>query len=406
MLPRCANAWPNCAATTRPGCIDVGSYNRLLNCSLLLPPPAPAVAPRQTLPMTLSPAQRQTLTWTALAALAALALWLLAPVLTPFVVAAVLAYALHPLVEQLASRRWPRVLAVLLVEGLALLGLVAVLLLVVPVMAKELPLLKAQVPVLLDRLNANVNPLLLRLGVDFTLDVASIKAWLTQLMDANMEGWLSAALASARIGGSVLLSLLGNAILVPVVLFYLLMDWPRLVARVQGMVPPRARASVQGFFAECDAVLGQYLRGQLLVMVVLAAYYAIALALVGFDLALPVGVFTGLAVAIPYVGFGLGLTLALLAALLQFASLGGVLLVAGVYALGQLLESFVLTPRLVGERIGLGPLAVIFALMAFGQLFGFVGVLVALPASAVALVALRRAVLAYRSSRLFTGGAP
>ncbi len=353
--------------------------------------------------MTLSPAQRQTLTWTALAAVAGLLLWLLAPVLTPFMVAAVLAYALHPLAEKLAARGLPRVLAVLLVEGLALLGLLAVLLLIVPVLAKELPLLKAQVPVLLDRLNATVNPLLARVGIDVTLDVASIKAWLTQLLDANMDDWLAAALASARIGGSVLLSLLGNAILVPVVLFYLLMDWPQLVARVQGLVPLRMRAQVQGFFADCDAVLGQYLRGQLLVMVALAAYYAVALALVGFDLALPVGVFTGLAVAIPYVGFGLGLTLALLAALLQFASLGGVLLVAGVYAVGQLLESFVLTPRLVGERIGLGPLAVIFALMAFGQLFGFVGVLIALPASAVALVALRRAVAAYRGSQLFTG---
>lgn len=385
------------------GCIDTGSYNRGFDRRPLRPQAAPHVPPRQSLPMTLSPAQRQTLTWTALAALAALALWALAPVLTPFVVAAVLAYALHPLVEHLAARRWPRVLAVLLVEGLALLGLVAVVLLIVPVMAKELPLLKAQVPVLLDRLNATVNPLLARVGVDFTLDVASIKAWLTQLMDANMDGWLSAALASARIGGSVLLSLLGNAILVPVVLFYLLIDWPQLVQRVQGLVPPRARDVVRSFFGDCDAVLGQYLRGQLLVMVVLAAYYAIALALVGFDLALPIGVFTGLAVAIPYVGFGLGLALALLAALLQFASLGGVLLVAAVYALGQLLESFVLTPRLVGERIGLGPLAVIFALMAFGQLFGFVGVLVALPASAVALVALRRALVAYRSSQLFTG---
>ncbi len=294
-------------------------------------------------------------------------------------------------------------LAVLLVEGLALLALVSVLLLIVPVMAKELPLLKAQVPALLDRLNASVNPLLARAGLDVSLDVASIKAWLTQLMDANMDDWLSAALASARIGGSVLLSLVGNAILVPVVLFYLLMDWTQLVARLQGLVPPRAQAAVGHFFADCDAVLGQYLRGQLLVMVVLAAYYAIALSLVGFDLALPVGVFTGLAVAIPYVGFGLGLVLALLAALLQFASLGGVLLVAAVYAIGQLLESFVLTPRLVGERIGLGPLAVIFALMAFGQLFGFVGVLVALPASAVALVGLRRALVAYRGSQLFSG---
>ncbi len=353
--------------------------------------------------MTLTPAQRQSLTWIALALSSALLLWLLAPVLTPFVVAAVLAYALHPPVETLAARRWPRVLAVLLVEVLALLAGLAVLLLIVPVMAKELPLLKAQVPVLLDKMNVAVGPLLARLDVNITLDMASIKSWLTQLLDANMDDWLSTALASARIGGSVLLSLLGNVILIPVVLFYLLMDWPRLVTRTQSLVPPRLRDSFSSFFSECDAVLGQYLRGQLLVMLALAVYYSVALALVGFDLALPVGVFTGLAVAIPYVGFGLGLVLALMAAVLQFANLGGVLLVAAVYGLGQLVESFVLTPRLVGERIGLSPLAVIFALMAFGQLFGFVGVLIALPASAVALVMIRRALAAYRASQLFSG---
>ncbi len=353
--------------------------------------------------MTLTPAQRQTLNWIALAATAALLLWLLAPVLTPFVVAAVLAYALHPLVEKLAARRWPRVLAVGLVEMLALLGALAVLLLIVPVLMKELPLLKAQVPVLLDRLNASVIPSLQRLGLNVTLDVASIKSWLTQLLDANSQDWLATALASARIGGSVLLSLVGNAILVPVVLFYLLMDWLNLVQRVQALVPPRLRGSYQGFIDECDAVLGQYLRGQLLVMAALAVYYAVALALVGFDLAVPLGVFTGLAVAIPYLGFGLGLVMALLAALLQFGTAAGVLLIAGVYGVGQLLESFVLTPRLVGERIGLSPLAVIFALMAFGQLFGFVGVLIALPASTVALVALRRVLAAYRASQLFGG---
>ena len=356
--------------------------------------------------MNLTPAQRQSFSWLALAGGSALLLWLLAPVLTPFVVAAVLAYALHPLAEQLAARRCPRVLAVLLVEVLALLALLALMLLIVPVMAKELPLIKSQVPVLLDKLNAVAGPALAGLGLQVTLDVVSIKAWLMQLLDANMDDWLSKALASARIGGSVLLSVLGNVILVPVVLFYLLMDWPRLVRRTQSLVPPRLRQAVEGFFNECDAVLGQYLRGQLLVMAALALYYAVALSLVGFDLAIPLGVFTGLAVAIPYVGFGLGLVLALMAAVLQFTSLGGVLLVALVYGLGQLLESFVLTPRLVGERIGLSPLAVIFALLAFGQLFGFVGVLIALPASAVALVVLRRALAAYRNSQLYSAGSP
>lgn len=353
--------------------------------------------------MTLTPAQRQTLTWLGLALAFGLLLWLLAPVLTPFVVATGLAYVLHPLVERLAARRVPRVLAVLMVSAFALLLALALLLLLLPVLVKEVPLLKAQIPPLLDKLDQTLGPWLQQFGLHVNLDLASLKKWLAGLLDANMEDWLAAALSSARIGGSVLLSVLGNAVLIPAVLFYVLMDWPQLVQRVHELIPPRMRDSALGFLDECDTLLGQYLRGQLLVMGVLAIYYAGALALAGFDLALPVGVFTGLAVAIPYVGFGLGLVLAILAALLQFASLQGLLIVALVYGVGQVLESFVLTPRLVGERIGLSPLAVIFALLAFGQLFGFVGVLIALPASAVALVALRRARSRYLSSELYRG---
>ena len=151
-------------------------------------------------------------------------------------------------------------------------------------------------------------------------------------------------------------------------------------------------------------MLGEYLRGQMLVMLALALYYAAGLALFGLDLALPIGIFTGLAVFVPYLGFGLGLLLALLAGLLEFAEPArALLMVATIYGLGQLIESFVLTPRLVGERIGLHPLAVILALMAFGQLLGFVGVLIALPASAVLLVALRRARSGYLASPLYAG---
>jgi predicted PurR-regulated permease PerM len=162
-------------------------------------------------------------------------------------------------------------------------------------------------------------------------------------------------------------------------------------------------SSVLAFIDECDSVLGQYLRGQLLVMLALAVYYSIGLTLFGFDLALPVGVFTGLAVFIPYLGFGLGLVLALLTGLLQFASLYALVAVAVVYGIGQLVESFVLTPRLVGERIGMSPLAVIFALLAFGHLLGFVGVLVALPLSALLVVAVRRVRATYLESRLYLG---
>ena len=283
------------------------------------------------------------------------------------------------------------------------LALLATVLLIVPILSKEIPLLQAQIPLLAERLNQTLSPWLAQQGIHVSLDVPSIKAFVLRYLNANAEEGLATLLSSARIGGSVALAIAGNLVLVPVVLFYLLMDWPRIVARVQALIPQRQAGSVNAFLEECDALLGQYLHGQLLVMLVLAVYYAVGLALFGFDLALPLGVFTGLAIFIPYIGFGLGLALALLAGTLQFASLHGLVAVAIVYGVGQVLESFVLTPRLVGERIGLSPLAVIFALLAFGHLFGFVGVLVALPLSAVALVGLNRLRTAYLGSRLFTG---
>jgi predicted PurR-regulated permease PerM len=332
-----------------------------------------------------------------------LLLWLLAPVLTPFIVAAVLAYALHPAVEALAAKRVPRIVAVIVVEILAIAALLTLLLLVVPIISKQLPLLREQVPLLAEKLNLRLSPWLAQFGIAVSLDSASIKAFVGQLLDANLEDWIGRAISSARIGGSLLLAFVGNAFLMPVVLFYLLIDWSRLVERIHGFIPPRMRGSAQSFLDECDGVLGQYLRGQLMVMGVLAIYYSVALAIAGFDLAWPVGVFTGLAVFIPYLGFGLGLALALLAGALQFASWYGVIAVAVVYSVGQVGESLFLTPRLVGERIGLNPLAVIFALLAFGHLLGFIGVLIALPVSALILVALRRARGLYLSSRLFLG---
>lgn len=353
--------------------------------------------------MTLTPAQRRSLTWAAIALAAALLLWLLAPVLTPFIVAAVLAYALHPAVERLAARRVPRLLAVLLVEVLFIVAVLAVLLLIVPIISKELPLLREQIPLLADTLNRSVAPWLAQFGIHVSLDIPGIKAFVLKYLDANLEDGLAAALSSARIGGSIVLALIGNLVLVPVVLFYLLDDWPQLVQRAHALIPPRLRERVTGFLDECDSVLGQYLRGQLLVMLILAAFYSVGLALFGFDLALPVGVFTGLAIFIPYLGFGLGLVLALLAGLLQFASWYGLVAVAVVFGIGQVVESLWLTPRLVGERIGMNPLMVIFALLAFGHLFGFVGVLIALPVSALIVVAARRLKSAYLDSPLYRG---
>ena len=351
-------------------------------------------------PVTL-PLQR-ILAWLGALLLVGLALWLLAPVLTPFVVAGVLAYVLHPLVLRLGRAGLPRSLSVLLVEVLALLTLLGLLLLLVPVLLREWPLLRQQLPILLDRLDGLLQPLLAQLGLTVSLDLADLKTQLVGWLSDNREDWMAPVLASLKVGGSAVLSVLGYVVLVPVALFFMLHDWARLVGRLLELVPPRWRGTFDGFVAECDRVLGEYLRGQMLVMLALAVFYAAGLSLFGLDLALPIGVFTGLAVFVPYLGFGLGLVLALLAGLLQFASPGqALLMVAVVYGLGQMLESFVLTPRLVGERIGLHPLAVILALMAFGQLFGFVGVLIALPASAVLLVALRRLRGHYLTSALY-----
>lgn len=353
--------------------------------------------------MNLSSQQRKVLSWVALAALFFAILWLLSPVLVPFIFAALLAYALHPAVESLVTKSVPRVVAVVMLELAFGFGLFALLLLVVPILSKELPLLRDQIPMLASALNERLVPWLSQFGIHVALDTASIKAFVVKYLDANLEDWLTAALSSARIGGSFVLAIVGNLVLIPVVLFYLLMDWPSLTKRVWSLVPQRMQAATADFLGECDAMLGQYLRGQVLVMLILALFYSAALALAGFDLALPVGVLTGLAVFIPYLGFGLGLLLALLAGVLQFASLYGVIAVAVIYGLGQLLEGFVLTPRLVGERIGLSPLTVIFALLAFGHLFGFVGVMIALPVSALGVVAGMRVHKLYLNSQMFKG---
>ena len=356
--------------------------------------------------MDFTPTQKHAAAWLLIALLVALALWSLGRVLTPFVVAAVLAYALTPLVDRLddmGGGRVPRILAVAVVELLLVLAILGLVLMVVPVLAKEVPLIREQLPSLFDRLNAALTPLLGQLGLNIALDLASIKAQLLKYLNANFEDALGSLFSSLRIGGGVALIVVGNAVLIPVALFYLLLDWKQVVRRALELVPPRARPSVDSFTAEADQVLGQYLRGQLLVMLTMAVFYSTGLALFGLDLAVPIGFFTGLAMFVPYVGFGIGLVLAVIAGLLQFASIKALVMVAAVYGTGQVIEGFYLTPRLVGQRIGLHPLVVIFALLAFGQLFGFVGVLIALPASAVLFVAVRRLRDGYIGSKLYQG---
>jgi predicted PurR-regulated permease PerM len=362
------------------------------------------------MPFSFTSEQKQTWLWLSVGLALAVLLVLLGPVLAPFLAGAILAYALNPAVDWLDAHHFgrksrfslPRPVAAAIVMLLFFAAILAIFLIVVPILQKEIPLLQEKIPNLLARLNAAVSPRLQQFGIHVQLDSAGISKMISQQITTSGDEIWSTLFASAKVGGVALIGWLGTLFLIPVVLFYLLLDWHRAVALAGGIVPRRWADRAGNLAHEVDGLLAQYLRGQLAVMFTLAVYYSVALAIAGFDIAVPIGIVTGLLVFIPYLGFGFGLVLALIAALLQFDGWYGLAAVAVVYGIGQVLESFVLTPRLVGERIGLHPLAVIFALMAFGQLFGFVGVLLALPASAIVSVAVKHLRAHYINSSFYT----
>lgn len=347
----------------------------------------------------------QTLSWAGVG-LALIALfWALTPILAPFVVAAVLAYICDPAVNWLVGHRLPRAAAVLLVVTGLLLVLLLLLLILLPMVYREGVLLISRLPDLIELFNAQAGPLLkTHFDAELQLDVDMVRSWLRDNW-SNAQDLIPVLLAQARAGGLALLTLVANLFLIPVAMFYLLQEWPKLLQSLRSIVPRPWLPRTMRLIGDIDSILSEFLRGQLSVMLLLAVYYSVGLWLADLKFALPVGILTGLLVFIPYVGFGGGLLLALIAALLQGGGWSPLISVAVVYGVGQLLESFILTPYLVGERIGLHPLAVIFALMAFGQLFGFVGVLIALPASAAILVGLREVRSAWLNSRLYLGDA-
>ncbi|SHH53010.1 AI-2E family transporter [Massilia sp. CF038] len=347
------------------------------------------------MPFLSTPEQKQTAFWLVLWLAFGVLIYALGPIMAPFIAAAILAYALNGAVDYLDNIRLgnrltiPRTVAVIIVMTAFIAALLALVLIVVPVLQKEIPLLQAQIPLALTKLNLMLAPHLAAAGIHVQLDPSGIRALLSEQLATSGDGIWTMALGYARAGGVAVLSWIVTLTLVPVVLFYMLLDWHQILRSIALAVPRRWVVQTRAMALEVDALLAQYLRGQLLVMLVLAIFYSSVLALFGLEVALPVGILSGLLVFIPYIGFGLGLALALVAAVLQFPGWYGLIMVAGVYGVGQVLEGFILTPRLVGERIGLNALTVIFALLAFGQLFGFVGVLLALPASAVLMVAFR-----------------
>jgi predicted PurR-regulated permease PerM len=344
---------------------------------------------------------RQTLLWVGVAAGIAILLYLLGPILTPFFLAWIFAYVCQPLVRRMRAAKVPRTLAVILVMLVILAAIAGLILIVLPLFVKEVQQITKQLPIWLDKLNTTVAPWLnAKLGTSIALDPSSIKEAITTAIQSR-EDIGASVLASLRMGGLGLLGLFTNLVLVPVVLFFLLRDWPLFVKAFDDLIPRRWHTPVRGLIDDADDALGQYLHGQVLVILVMCVFYPVALWFTGLTFWLPIGIITGLLVFIPFVGAATGFVLATLAALMQFDDLWRVAWVLGVFGIGQFIEGNVVTPKFVGERIGLHPLAVIFALLAFGQLFGFAGLLVALPASAVLLVGLRKLREQYRASDLY-----
>jgi predicted PurR-regulated permease PerM len=341
--------------------------------------------------------------WIAVALVVGGLFTLLSPILAPFLFAAILAYILDPIVERLTGKLLPRTLAVLLVMLGLLTLLIAFALVVLPLFTKELRLLAERMPAFIVWLNEHLAPVLERhLGVQLRFDADTVRRLASDLVADNQD-LVAKLLGSLKIGGLAVVAFVVNLLLVPVVLFYLLRDWHALRGRVDAMVPRKVHAKAREILREVDAVLAEFLRGQLLVILVMCAYYVLALWLASLEFALPIGLITGTLVFIPYVGALLGILLGSIAALMQFDSIWGLVWVWLAFGIGQALEGTAVTPLLVGERIGLHPVAVIFALLAFGQLFGFFGVLLALPASAALLVALRHLRRAYLASSLYGG---
>lgn len=320
---------------------------------------------------------------------AGLAVYLLAPVLTPFLVAALLAYLGQPLVTGLTRWHLPRVAAVIAVFALFIGAFAGLLVFLIPAIQHQIAGFAQRLPRYLDWLQHEALPWFENLtGAGLALDIETLRQTLIAHWQ-ELGGWLKISAGYVMQSGLRLVGWLVNLVLIPVITFYLLLDWERLLARIAALFPAAQQPRLRQLAHETDAVLGAFLRGQMSVMLVLAVFYSAGLWLIGLDLALPIGITTGLLSFVPYLGFLTGLAAAGVGAYVQFQEAHMLLWVLALYGAGQALEGMVLTPRLVGGATGLHPVAVIFAIMAGGQLFGFAGVLLALPAAAVLKVWLR-----------------
>jgi predicted PurR-regulated permease PerM len=346
---------------------------------------------------------RQLIFWLAALAVFILMLWLLSGILLPFVAGLAIAYLLNPLTDRLVKLGINRMIAALLIIGVVVLAFIVIVLLVAPLVAGQLSSFIDSLPGYVTKLQAMINdqsrPWMQKLlGAGFSPE-KSFGDLVTQGM-----GWITTFLKSLWSGGQALVSLFSLIVVTPVVAFYLIYDWHRMLRTVDSWIPVRQRDTVYALAREIDETISGYVRGQIAVCLILGTFYAVTLTLSGLNFGLLIGLISGLVTFIPYVGSMTGLVLAVGVAVAQFwPHYTSIVLVLGIFLVGQFLEGNVLSPKLVGESVGLHPVWVIFALLAFGYLFGFVGLLVAVPMAATIGVLCRFALRRYRASTLYTG---
>jgi predicted PurR-regulated permease PerM len=345
---------------------------------------------------------RQVTFWVLTLLVGILALWVLREILLPFVAGMALAYLLDPLASRVERLGVNRLVASLVIIGAVVLVFVALILIFVPLLAGQVGAFIERLPAYVQRLQA--------------LAMDPNREWLRKVVgdgvaDAQVgelvkqgAGWITTFLKSLWSGGQALLSIFSLVVVTPVVAFYLLSDWDRMVATVDGWIPLHHRDTVHALAREMNEAIAGFVRGQTAVCLILGSFYAVGLTLTGLNFGLLIGLVSGIITFIPYVGSMTGLVVATGVAVAQFwPEYAPILTVLGIFFVGQFLEGYVLSPKLVGESVGLHPVWLMFALFAFGYLFGFVGLLIAVPLAAVIGVLARFALRRYLASPFYTG---
>jgi len=341
--------------------------------------------------------------WIIIALFFVVAVWLLKPILLPFVAASILAYFLDPVVDRLDDMNVPRWLGTAIVLSSFAAGVVFLLLLLAPLIQSQILALLNALPNYIQLMREKLTP--------------SINLWLEKLSPTDVEKLRDAAgvYAGSAVGlaGNFLRGLVSKSfaffdiitllVITPVVAFYLLRDWPKVTKNIDSLVPRKQHGLVRRAISEINRTLSGFLRGQSLVCLSLAGIYGVGLTLVGLQYGATIGIIAGVLSFIPYVGSGFGLIVSMILAFIQFDNWTSIGLVFAVFIFGQILEGYVLTPKLVGDRVGLHPVWILFALFAGGSLLGFAGILIAVPVAAVIGVLIRIAIGKYKESSFYHG---